>query len=129
MEEHLLDGVGDVGEGKDEVLQGPSETPIAGRISHRRAIVGADLALSVHQSHAGIAISHASALEDVDGVLTLVEEQALGSTLDGDPQEMVQLTQILHRKLLLQGGDDASQKAEGGGHENDVVDVEEIHSI
>lgn len=25
------------------------------------------------------------ALEDVDGVLALVEEQALGPTLDGDP--------------------------------------------
>jgi hypothetical protein len=39
MEAHLLDGVDDVGAGEDEVLQGPDETPIAGRIGHRRAIV------------------------------------------------------------------------------------------
>lgn len=37
------------------------------------------------------AISHGSVLEDVDGVLALVEEQALGPTLDGDHQEVVQL--------------------------------------
>jgi hypothetical protein len=73
MEAHLLDDVGDVRASEGEVLQGPGKTPIAGRISHRRSVVGGDLALSVHQSHAGLTISHASALEDVDGVRTLVE--------------------------------------------------------
>jgi hypothetical protein len=46
----------------------------------------------VHRSRAGLTVSHASALEDVDGVLALVEEQALGPALDGDPQEVVQFT-------------------------------------
>jgi hypothetical protein len=34
MEAHLLDGVGDVRPGEDEVLQCPSKTPIACGISH-----------------------------------------------------------------------------------------------
>jgi hypothetical protein len=85
IEAHLLDDVGDVGASEDEVLQGPGETPIAGRISYRRAIIGGDLALSVHRSRVGLTISHASALEVIDGVLALVEEQALGPVLGGDP--------------------------------------------
>jgi hypothetical protein len=52
MKAHLLDDVGDVGAGEDEVLQGLYETSIASRLSHRRAVGGGDLALSVHQSSA-----------------------------------------------------------------------------
>lgn len=73
MEAHLLDNVGDVGAGEGEVLQGPGMTPIASRISHQRSVAGGDLALRVHRSHAGLTISHASTLEDVDGVRALVE--------------------------------------------------------
>jgi hypothetical protein len=46
MEAHLLDDIADVGTGEDVVLQGPDEIPIAGLISHRRADVRGDLALS-----------------------------------------------------------------------------------
>jgi hypothetical protein len=81
MEAHLLDSIGDVRMGEDEVLQGPSKTTIASWISHRRAVVGGDLALSVHRSRAGLTTSHASMLKDVDGVL--------GLALDGDPQKVV----------------------------------------
>ena len=45
--------------------------------------------------------------------------------LDGDPQEVVEYPQVLHRKLLLEAGDDATQEPRGGGGEHDVVDVEE----
>jgi hypothetical protein len=88
MEAHL-DDVSNVRESEDEVLQGPNKTSIAGRISHQRAVIGGDLALSVHWSRAGLIISHASVLKDVNGVLAQVEKQALGPTLDGDPQEVV----------------------------------------
>jgi hypothetical protein len=47
MEAHL-DDVSNVRESEDEVLQGPNKTSIAGRISHQRAVIGGDLALSVH---------------------------------------------------------------------------------
>jgi hypothetical protein len=35
------------------------------------------------------------------------------------------LIYVLHHELLLEGGHDAPQELEGGGRENDVVDVEE----
>jgi hypothetical protein len=92
MEAHLLNGIGDVVAGEDEVMQGPSKTQIAGRISHQRAVDRGDLALSVHQSHVGLIISHASTLEDVDDVLALVEEHTLGLVLDGEHRKVVQPT-------------------------------------
>jgi hypothetical protein len=90
---------------------------------------GGEFALCIHRSRAGLAFFHASAFKDVDGVLPLVEEHALGMTLDGDPQEVVEHPQVLHRKLLLEAGDDATQKLRGGGGEDDVVDVEEVRCI
>jgi hypothetical protein len=121
---HLLDGVGDVRPGEEEVLKGPGKTPVAGGIGNRGAD-GGEFALCVHWSRAGLAVSHASAVEDVDDVLPLVEEHARGTALDGDPQEVVERPEVLHRKLPLETGDDATQKLGGGGGEDDVVDVEE----
>jgi hypothetical protein len=124
VEAHLLDGVGDVRPSEDEVLQGPNKASVASRIGDRGARSG-DLALRVHWGRAGLALSHASALEEVDSVLLLVKEHALGPVLDGDPLEVVEGPEVLHRKLLLEAGDDATQKPRGGGGEHDVVDVEE----
>ena len=74
MEAHLLDDVGDVGTGEDEVLQGPDKTPVAGGIGHRGAVVGGELALSVHRSSTWLTFGHANALDVVDDVLVLVEK-------------------------------------------------------
>lgn len=38
----------------------------------------------------------------------------------------MQLTQVLHRELLLDGGDDAPQEVGGGVREDNVVDVQEV---
>jgi hypothetical protein len=73
VEAHLLDGVGDVGPGEDEVLKGPGSTSVAGRIGDRGAGRG-DLALRIHQGHAGLTLGHASALKEVNGVLPLVKK-------------------------------------------------------
>ena len=88
VDAHLLDGVGDVILGEDEVLQCP-DNDVAGRISDRGAS-GGDLALCVHRGRAELALVHASALEEVDDVLPLVKEQALRTTLNVDPQEVVE---------------------------------------
>jgi hypothetical protein len=69
-------------------------------------------------------------LEEVNDVLSLVKEHALGPALDGDPQEVVEGPEVLHRKLMLEAGDDATQEPMGGGGEHDILDVEEeVRSI
>jgi hypothetical protein len=89
VEAYLLDGVGDVGLGEDEVLKCPGDAPVAGRIGDQGA-GSRDLALRVHRGRVGLALGHTSALEEVDDVLALVKEQALGTALDGDPQEVME---------------------------------------
>jgi hypothetical protein len=42
---------------------------------------------------------------------------------------VVKRPQVLHRKLLLEARDDATQEPRGGGGEHNVVDVEEVRSI
>jgi hypothetical protein len=44
----LLDGVGDVGVGEHQVLEGPCEDPELSRINNRRPESGGDLGLRVH---------------------------------------------------------------------------------
>ena len=128
MKAHLLDGVGNVGPGEEEVLKGPGKTPVAGWIGDRGAGCR-EFALRIHGSCAWLAFNHASAFKDVDGVLSLVEEQALGTALDGDPQKVVERPQVLHRKLMLEAGDDATQEPIGGGGEHNIFDVEEVRSV
>jgi hypothetical protein len=55
----------------------------------------------------GFAVGHASPLQDVNGVLALVEEETLRSALDGDTEEVVKRPRVLHRELPLKGGDHA----------------------
>jgi hypothetical protein len=48
MMANLLDGVGNVGAGERQVLEGPSEDPELSRINNRRHGSGGDLGLRVH---------------------------------------------------------------------------------
>ena len=107
MQAHLLDGVSDVGPGEREVLECAGEAPVGRRVGDRRAVVLRELRLSVDRRGAGLAVRHASPLQDVDGVLALVEEETLGLALDSDAEEVVEGPQVLHREPSLQGDDRA----------------------
>jgi hypothetical protein len=45
--------------------------------------------------------------------------------LNSDPKEMVELTQILHSKLLLESGNDPAEKWLIGGCEDNVINIEQ----
>jgi hypothetical protein len=89
MEADLLDGIGDVGSGERQVLEGPNEAPKVSRISNRRPKSGRDLGLHVHGHRDWLAVHHASALKDVVSELALSEEESIYLMLYGDPQKMV----------------------------------------
>src|SRR6185312_13482863 len=124
METELLNSVGEVRPGEGEVLQGTGQTPVGSRISHRSTQITRQLRLSVDRSGAGLAISHPSPLQNVECVLPLVKEKAKRARLNSDAQEVVELTQILHSKLLLQRGDDTLKQLLTGGCEHNVIDIE-----
>jgi len=101
MEIDLLNSVGEVRPDEGEVLQSASQTPVGNRISHRITQISRQLCLSVDRSGAGLAISHPSPLQNIEGVLPLVKEKTRWARLNSDAQEVVELTKILHSELLL----------------------------
>jgi hypothetical protein len=125
METDLLDSVGEVRPGEGEVLQSTSQTPVGSRISHRITQISGQLRLSVDRSGAGLAISHPSPLQDIECVLPLVHEKTRRARLNSDAQEVVELTEILHSKLLLQRGDDTLKQLLTRGCEHNVINVEQ----
>ena len=125
VETDLLNGIGDVWPGEGEVLQGTGQTPVGSMISHRSTQISRQLRLSVDRSGAGLAISHPSPLQNIEGVLPLVKEKTRRARLNSDTQEVVELTKILHSKLLLQRHDDALKQGLTGSCENNIIHIEE----
>ena len=125
METDLLDSVGEIRPGEGEVLQGTGEASVGSRISHRITQISRQLRLSVDRSGAGLAISHPSPLQDIKCILPLVKEKARRARLNSNSQEVVELTKILHSKLLLQRGDNALKQLLTGGCEHNIIDIEQ----
>jgi hypothetical protein len=90
MEAHLLDGVGDVGLGEGEVLERAGQAPVRRRVGDRGPAILRELRLTVDRHGVGLAVRHASPLQDVDGVLALVKEETLGPALSSNVEEVVE---------------------------------------
>src|SRR6185437_60580 len=123
METDLLNSVGEVRPGEGEVLQSASQTPVGSKISHRIIQISRQLRLSVDRSGAGLAISHPSPLQNIECVLPLVKEKTRRARLNSDAQEVVELTEILYSKLLVQRGDGTLKQRLTGSCEHNVIDV------
>ena len=89
---HLLDRVGDVGPGEGEVLESLDEALVGRHVADWSVVVVGELRLSVDRRGAGLAVGHASPLQNVHGVLALMKEEALGTPLHDDPKEVVERT-------------------------------------
>jgi hypothetical protein len=126
---HLLDRVDDVGPSEGETLESPSEAPVGHHVVDRGTVVVANLRLSVNKHGAKLAVGHASLLQNINGVLLLVKEEALWATLQGDPEKVVERAQVLHHKLALQGSDRELEENGTGCREHNVVDVEEVEDV
>src|SRR6185437_14866762 len=125
VETDLLNSVGEVRPGEGEVLQSAGQTPVGCRVSHRITQISRQLRLSVDWSGVGLAISHPSPLQNIEGVLPLVKEKTGRAMLNSDAQEVVKLTEILHSELLLHRGDDTLKQLLTGSCEHNVIDIEQ----
>jgi hypothetical protein len=115
MKSDLLNGICEVRPGENEVLQGTGKIPVGSRISHGITQISRQLRLSVDRSGAWLAISHLSPLQNIKSILPLVKKKARRARLNSDTQEVIELTKILHSKLLLQRGDGALKQLLTGG--------------
>jgi hypothetical protein len=106
VQAHLLNGIGDVGPREGQVLERAYQAPVGRRVGDQRPVILRELCLSVDRRGVlGLVAEHASPLQDVDGVMALVEEETLMPTLDGDAKELVKRPHVLHRELPLEGDD------------------------
>jgi hypothetical protein len=72
MKAHLLNGVGDVWPGESKVLERACQAPVTRRVGDWGPVILRELRFSVNRSGAGLAVGHASPLQNVNGVLLLV---------------------------------------------------------
>jgi hypothetical protein len=89
MKAHLLDSVGDVGPGEGEVLERTCQAPIRCRVGDWGPGGLRELRLGVNRRGAGLAVRHASSLQNVNDVLTLVQEETLGPMFHSDAKEVM----------------------------------------
>jgi hypothetical protein len=78
MKENLPYGVGDVGVGECQVLEGPGEGSELSWIYNRRPGCCRDLGLCIHGHRDQLVVHHPSALSDVESELALSEEDRQG---------------------------------------------------
>jgi hypothetical protein len=71
MQAYLLNSIDDIRTSESEILQSTSDTAVVSRIRHRRTISSRQLGVSVHRSAAGLAVAHASVVEDIQQLLSL----------------------------------------------------------
>ena len=90
VEPHLLDGVGDVGPGEGQVLEGADQALVGHHVGDRGPVVLRELRLIIDRRGAGLAGGHASPLQDVESVVALVEEETLSPSLDSGVEEVVE---------------------------------------
>ena len=102
MQASLLNSVSNIRPGEGEVLQGTNENPEVRGILNRWTI-SRQLGVGVHRSRARLALGHTRTVQDVEHVLPLRKEKSRTTPLYVHPQEVMELAQILHAELLLQG--------------------------
>jgi hypothetical protein len=76
--------------GESEVLEHPGKTSVRHRVGDRGPVALRKLRLSVDRRGAGLAVGHASPLQNVDGILALVQEENLGSAFSSDAEEVME---------------------------------------
>jgi hypothetical protein len=125
VEADLLDGIGDVGAGERQVLEGPSEAPEVSRISNMRSGLGGDLGLCVHRHRNRLAVHHVNSLKNIESKLTLSEEEIVRLMLYEDSQKMMEGSKELHGEFQLKSRYGLLQKCYAGYIEDNVINVKQ----
>jgi hypothetical protein len=103
VEANLLDGIGDVGAGERQVLEGPSKAPEVSRISNRSPGLDEYLNMCVHRCRNWLVVHHASSLKNIESKLMLSEEESVHLMVYGDSKKIMEESEVLHGELPLEG--------------------------
>jgi hypothetical protein len=125
VEADLLDGVGVVGAGERQVLEGSGEAPEVSQISNKRPRLGGDLGLCVHRRRNWLVVHHASSLKNIESKLTLSEEEHVHLMLYRDSQKM-EGPKILHDEFPLEGRYGLLQKCCARCGDDNVINIKQL---
>jgi hypothetical protein len=119
----LLHSISDVGLCERQVLEGSGNAPVLRGVCNRKPRVVSQFHLEVDWSRTRLAVRHDCPLEDVKRVGALVEEQPVWTTLDGDAEEVVKRSEVLHDEFSLKSGNSATQKLRAGRSQDDIINI------
>jgi hypothetical protein len=125
MEADLLDGVGNVGAGEQQLLEGPSEALELTRINNRRPGSGRDVGLRVHRHLDRLVVHHASMLKNVKSELALSEEESISLMLYRDLQKLVKGVEVLYDEFPLESRYGVLQERCARCNEHNVINIKQ----
>jgi hypothetical protein len=123
VETYLLDSIGNLGAGKHQVLEGPSEALVQSWISNGRPRLGSDLGLCVYERQNWPIVYHSSTLKDIKSILVLSEKGFARLMLYGGPQKVMEGSEVLHGDFPLEGRYGVLQKCCAGCGEDNAINV------
>lgn len=88
VEIDLLNSICDVGPNEGEILNSVGKTSIGSDVGDR-GIVVEDLGLRVHECRTWLVIQYVSALQDIQGVFSLLKKYINRTTLKSNPKKVV----------------------------------------
>lgn len=121
----LLHSVGNIRQCHHEILQSSDETAVRRWVSDRGAVHGRQLGAGVNRSRYSLAVRHVGAVDDLFGVLSLGEEEAMGGARDADAEEVLKRAKVLHGELRAKAVNDEAQQPCSRCSKHNVVDVQE----
>jgi len=124
MQAYLRNNIGDIRMSKSEILQSTSDTAVVSRIRHRRTISGRQLGVSVHRSAAGLAVTHASAVQDIQQIMSLGKKHAIITTLNSNTRKMLKGTHVCHREFMSMSGNNLLKETLGRSREHNIINIE-----
>jgi hypothetical protein len=72
-----------------------------------------------------VTLGHASTLQEIKGVLSLRQEEAVIGVRDGDAEKVVKIAEVRHGELGVESLGDTLEEVRRGSSEDDIIDVEE----
>jgi hypothetical protein len=100
----LLHDIGDVRPCECQVLENSCNALELRGVLNERPQVPRQILLKVDWCRARLAVRHDCTFEDVKRVGALMEKQTSRTMLDGDAEEVVKRSEVLHGKFLLKSG-------------------------
>jgi hypothetical protein len=81
------------------------------------------LRLEVNCSCARLAVRHDHTFEDVKRVGALMEEQTIRMTLDGDAEEVMKQSEVLHGEFPLKSENGTAHELCAGCGQDDIINI------